>query len=45
MYEFYIGNIYTGETRFVYGYNILKALEKAKLSPVDWGILYVEYVD
>ena len=45
MYEYYIESIYTGERRVVYGYNVKDAFRRAKLAPIEWGVVYVEYVD
>ena len=45
MYEYYIENIYTGEERVVYGYTVKDAFCKANLAPIEWGVVYVEYVD
>jgi hypothetical protein len=45
MYEYYIESIYTGEERIVHGYNVKDAFRRAKLAPIEWGVVYVEYVD
>jgi hypothetical protein len=45
MYEYYIESIYTGEEKVVHGYNVEDALRRAKLAPIEWGVVYVEYVD
>lgn len=45
MYEYYIESIYTGERRTVHGYNVKDAFRRAKLAPIEWGVVYVEYVD
>jgi hypothetical protein len=45
MYEYYIESIYTGERRTVHGYNVKDAFRRAKLASIEWGVVYVEYVD
>ena len=45
MYEYFVENIHTGETKIVFGYNIKDALRRAKLAPIEWSVVYVEYVD
>jgi hypothetical protein len=45
MYEYYVANIYTGEEKIVYGYNVKDAFRGAKLTPIEWGVVYAEYVD
>lgn len=45
MYEYYVESIYTGEKRIVFGYNVQDAFRRANLAPIEWGVVYVEYVD
>jgi hypothetical protein len=45
MYEYCIESIYTGEERIVYGYDVKDAFRRANLAPIEWGVVYVEYVD
>lgn len=45
MYEYYIESIYTGEERIIYGYDVKDAFRRANLAPIEWGVVYVEYVD
>jgi hypothetical protein len=45
MYEYYVESIYTGESRTVHGYDVKDAFRRAGLAPIEWGVVYVEYVD
>jgi hypothetical protein len=29
----------------VYGYNVKDAFRRAKLAPIEWGVVHAEYVD
>ena len=45
MYEYYVESIYTGEEKIIYGYTVEDAFRRAKLAPIEWGVVYMEYVD
>ena len=45
MYCFYLMNKTTKEETFVYGYDLIKAMEKAKMNPNDYEYLDRDYVD
>ena len=33
------------EKTIIFGYNVKDALHRANLAPIEWGVVYVEYVD
>lgn len=45
MIEYYIENIYTEQTRPVWGYNWKDACKRHCLIESEWIILYADYVD
>ena len=45
MYEYTIENAQTAELRTIFGRDIKKAMEKAKLSPIEWTVLFADYID
>ena len=45
MYEFTIENIHTTETTIIFGRSSKRAFERAKLNPIEWVILFIDYID
>ena len=45
MYEITIMNKATNEERFLFGYSIAKAFEKAGYTYEEWTVVDVEYID
>ena len=45
MYEYIIENRKTLEVNIIFGRNINKAFERAKLIPCEWNVLNADYID
>lgn len=45
MKEFYIANIHTKKESIIFGYNPADAFRRAKLNPVEWTVLFADYID
>lgn len=45
MYEFIIENKSTSELNIIFGRNIIKAMDKAKLNLADWTVVSADYID
>jgi hypothetical protein len=45
MYEYIIENNQTLETDVIFGYNAKDAFKRAKISPIDWTVVAVDYID
>ena len=45
MYEFTLENRKTAELHIIFGRDIQKAMEKAKLNPAEWTVLFADYID
>jgi hypothetical protein len=45
MKEFYITNIHTNKENIIFGYSSADAFRRAKLSPNEWTVDWVEYID
>ena len=45
MKEFYITNIHTNKENTIFGYSSADAFRRANLSPNEWTVDWVEYID
>lgn len=45
MYEFTIENNQTLEADVIFGYNAKDAFNRAKITPIEWTVVAVDYVD